>query len=305
MKITNKLNLPQPFVDAVQNDYKPKPHQYSVTTILNPIRQVILSRRYSDKITQDVSDMIWSLFGTALHSVLENSKETNTQFKEEYLKQELDIIDESLKGYFLSGRADLLDAALKKMVDYKSTSVYKVKSKEYDDWYKQLLIYAWLFVKIGFEVDNAEIIALLKDWSETKAKFDSSYPQFPVQVIPFKFTDKDFKFIENYIKERFTLLKKYENVPDEELPMCTEEERWNKGKKYAIKKNKNKTAVRVIDSKEEAEKYMENLQKNNNKDKFWIEEREGEDTRCLNYCSVCNFCPYFKEKYGKVQSDDK
>lgn len=302
MKITNKLNLPQPFVDAVQSDYKPREHQYSVTTILNPIRQIILSRRYNDNIVQDVSDMIWLLFGTALHSVLENSKENDTQFKEEYLKQDLGIIDSSLKGYFLSGKADLLDAMLKCMIDYKSTSVYKIKSKEYDDWYKQLLMYAWLFVKIGFEVDNGKIVALLKDWSKTKAKVDRTYPQYPVQVVPFKFTEEDFKYIEQYIKEKFTQIRKYENVPDDELPMCSEEERWNDGTKYAVKKNNNKTAVRVLSTMEEAEQYRETMQNKNPKDKYWVETREGTDTRCLNYCSCCHFCPYYKEKYMKKES---
>lgn len=246
--------------------------------------------------------MIWMLFGTALHKILEESQESNTQLKEEYLKQDLEIIDSSLKGYFLSGKADLLDVSLKKMIDYKTTSVYKILKQDYEDWYKQLLIYAWLFTKIGFEVDNAEIVALLKDWSKTKAKVDKNYPQLQVQIIPFKFTEKDFEYIEKFILQRFLELKQYENVPDCDLPMCTEIERWNEGKKYAVKKNKNKTAIRVLNSLKEAEEYKNNIQEKQPKDYYWIEEREGIDKRCLEYCSCCQFCPYYQKKYMKKEN---
>ena len=82
MKITNILNLPQPFVDAVTNEYTHKDKQYSVTSLLKGTTQSVLERRHADEISQDVSDMIWLIFGTAVHSVLENAKETDSQLKE-------------------------------------------------------------------------------------------------------------------------------------------------------------------------------------------------------------------------------
>lgn len=252
-----------------------------------------MSRRYGDMITQDVSNMIWMLFGTALHSVLENSQESENQFKEEYLKQNLEILDEDLRDYYLSGKADLLDVKDKKMIDYKTTSVFKIQKKDFEDWRNQLLIYSWLFRKIGFEVDKAEIVALLKDWSSTKAKVDKSYPQLQVQVIKFKFTNKDFEKVEELIKSKFKELKQCEDLKDEELPICTPEERWNTGDKYAVKKKKNKRADRVYDTLEEAKEHLERV----GEKEYEIEVREGTDKRCLEYCSCCMFCPYYKEKY--------
>ena len=58
MKLTNKNNLPIQFVNAINTDYKPTPHQYSVTTILNSVRQTILQRRHADEIEDDVSNQI-------------------------------------------------------------------------------------------------------------------------------------------------------------------------------------------------------------------------------------------------------
>ena len=85
MKITNKSKLPQPFVDAVSGDYKYREKRYSVTTMLKPVREIMLMRRHGDNIEQDVSDMIWAIFGTACHSILENSTERKHLLKEKAL----------------------------------------------------------------------------------------------------------------------------------------------------------------------------------------------------------------------------
>lgn len=294
MIITNKFNLPKPFVTALESDYVPTPQQYSVTTVLNSPRYVILSRRHNSEIEQDVADMIWALFGTAFHSILENSEEEETQFKEEYLKQDLGAFDKDLEGYKLSGKADLLDTETKTMIDYKTCSTWKVIYKDYDDWRKQLLMYAWLFRQIGFEVNSGKIIALLKDHSKTKAKVDSTYPQYPVQTITFNFTEEDFVEIEKEILTRFKEIKYCESLKDEDLPLCSMEDRWNDGNKYAVKKKGNKRADRVFDSEEEAREYLADKENTHE-----IEVRPGEDRRCLEYCSCCKFCTYWQKTYGE------
>lgn len=293
MKITNNLNLPQPFVSAVESEYVPTPQQYSVTTVLNPSRYVILSRRHNSEVEQDVADMIWMLFGTAFHSILENSRAEEEQLQEQYLKQDLGMFDKELEGYKLSGKADLLDTKTNTMIDYKTTSVYKVMFGDYEDWRKQLLMYAWLFRQQGYEVNKGQIVALMKDHSKSKAKFDRTYPQYPVKVIDFEFNDQDFVDIEKEIIDKFKELKRCEQLKDNELPMCSTEERWNDGNKYAVKKKGNKRAERVFDTKEQAEEYMKD------KEGYEIEERLGEDRRCMEYCSSCIYCPYWQERYGK------
>lgn len=293
MKITNKYNLPEQFVNAVNKDYMPTPQQYSVTTILNPIRATLLSRRHNSEIEEDVSDLIYAILGTAFHSLLENSQEGEHELKEEYLKQDLEIIDEELKGYKLSGKADLYNAKENKIIDFKTTSTFKILFKDFEDYKMQLLMYAWLFDKIGFKTNKGQIIAILRDWQKSKAKFDRTYPQSQVQTVDFEFKKEDFEMIENFIKDKFKELKRCEQLKDNELPMCTMEERWNDGNKYAVKKKGNKRAERVFDTKEQAEEYMKD------KEGYEIEERLGTDRRCEEYCSACMFCPYWKEKYGK------
>ena len=170
MKVTNKLNLPKQLVELVNNDYKPTPHQYSCTTILKPTRQIILERRYGEEIEQDVSEMCWMIFGIAVHSVIENSKEDEGQFKEEKLKVDLGKYWKELEGYYLSGRSDMIDLLKKEIIDWKACSCWKVIYKDFEDWRKEMLIYAWAVKDMGFDIDKAKAVAFIKDHNKTKYK---------------------------------------------------------------------------------------------------------------------------------------
>jgi len=95
-------------------------------------------------------------------------------------------------------------------------------------------------------------------------------------------------------------LKNNENVEDDKLPLCTDEERWKDKTKYAVKKIKNKTATKLHDSYEDAKEHLDNLEKDF-PNVYEIEVREGQDKKCLEYCSCCKFCSYWKENYGKKE----
>lgn len=286
MIITNKLNLPQAFVEMAQRDYIYEPNEYRVTSLLKGLRETILERRHHDEIEQDVSDMIWLLFGTAVHSVLEHQQEADHEIKETRLKMEVD-------GYILSGQFDLYDAKTKTITDYKTCSAWKVVFGDYSDWKKQLLIYAYMMRDAGFPVERGEVVALMKDHSKRDAKFRKGYPKFPVKKITFEFTEQDFAEIENFLLDKFQEIRRCEQLPDDELPICTPEERFNSGDKYAVMKKGRKTAMRVLNSQEEAEEWM------NANGGEYIDVRPGEDKKCLDYCSCCEFCNYYREKVKK------
>ena len=174
MIITNKLGLPQPFVSAVEKDYEYKEKRYSVTSLLKGTREAILQRRHDDEIEADVSDMVWAIFGTATHSILESAQESASQLKENKVEWELP------NGYTLSGVFDLYDDETKTVTDYKTASVWKVKfgcgpdwkpkggAAEFEDWRTQTLIYCLMLRKIGFDARRGQVVALLKDHSKTK-----------------------------------------------------------------------------------------------------------------------------------------
>lgn len=54
--ITNKMNLPKPFVDAATSNHEYKPNRYSVTEVLGGTCEAILKRRHHGEQDEDVSE---------------------------------------------------------------------------------------------------------------------------------------------------------------------------------------------------------------------------------------------------------
>jgi hypothetical protein len=290
MIITNSQNLPSAFVEMARSDYIFADNEYRVTSLLKGIRETILERRYHDKIEQDVADMIWLLFGTAVHSVLERQQERADEIKEERLKV-------PVGEYILSGQFDLYSGETLKITDYKTCSVWKVIFGDFEDWRRQLLIYSWMMKSIGFPVKRAEAVALMKDHSKRDAKRKADYPKLPVKVVSFEFGEQDFQEIEEWLIAKFAEIKHAETLPDDELPLCTPDERFNSGDKFAVMNKGRKTALRVLDSQDDAERWMAVNGKGD-----YIEVRPGEDKKCIDYCRVSAFCNYAIEKgYGGGQ----
>ena len=78
MKLTNKYNLPQTFVNVLnRNQYTKGKAHASVTELISPPRIVQLRKLNWDFLEEDVADKIWAIFGTAIHSVLELGKAEN------------------------------------------------------------------------------------------------------------------------------------------------------------------------------------------------------------------------------------
>jgi hypothetical protein len=286
MIITNNANLPMPFVRMAEDNYEIKPKRYSVTTLLKPVREILLKRRYNGEIKQDCSDMIWLLFGKAVHSILEQYSDGESEFAEEKLTVKLE------NGYTVSGIIDLYDIDKAEVVDYKTASVWKVIYKDYEDWRKQGLAYAWLLRKNGFPCNKVVFYAILKDFNTTKAKTDHEYPQSP--VVKVEFNIGDIEEMDRYIRDKIDEIISFENKPDAELPLCSAEERWNDGNKYAVMKKGRKTAMRVLDTINAAEEW-----KSANGGDF-IETRKGIDKKCSDYCLCCMKCDYWQSLQGEL-----
>lgn len=288
MIITNKFNLPQAYVDAVKETHPIKDKSYSVTTILNPIREILLKRRYYDDIEQDVSDMVWLLFGSAVHKIIEESDKTG--FAEYELEWPI------IEDYKLTGICDLYNEELYSVEDHKTASVYKIIKQDFEDWRKQGLMYAWMLRKIGHHVSKLRFHALMKDWSardyrqsQYTGKF---YPEHPIWTWEYEISESDMIYIEEFIRNKFDEIIKYESVSDDDLPICSAEDRWNDGDKYAVyKRAGDKRAIGVFDSEEEAHRCISEKCSGMGQ----IEVRKGEDKRCKDYCLVCKFCNYWKE----------
>lgn len=307
MRITNRLNLPEPFVAAATSDHEYTEGRYSVTDLLGGTCEAILKRRHADEIADDVADRVWAIFGSAVHRILQDAQEAPEQLKENWLCVPIEItIDGNCdhdgnpvepykvtKHYELSGIFDLYDDATGTVTDYKTASVWKVQMGDFEDWRKQTLRYCWLLQQIGFDAWTGQIVALLKDHSIRKARTDKDYPQHPVYKKAWTFEQRDIDAAWLDILIWFSAVAREETLPDSELTPCTESQRWHKPDTFAVVKDGNKRAARVLEDLAEAEAMRDQLVEKTGKPHH-VEYRMGEDTKCDSYCSVAEFCPYVR-----------
>lgn len=288
MKITNKLNLPDMLQRAVEKDYQYRDKRYSITSLLDPDRVLMLKRRHNDEIEQDVSECIWMLFGTVTHYVLETGIECR---ENEYVEEHLEYTFPS--GYTLSGIIDHVEDYID---DYKTASIWTViYGSNNEHWKKQLQMGAYLHYKEhGNWINKGRIIAILKDFNKKDSLLKDNYPKLPVQVINFDLGTPE--EVEEWIVKRFKRIEYLEKLSDLDLPLCSMEERFNTGDKYAVKKKVWKKAFRVFDSLDEARELLIELERKY-PGEYEIEERIGEDKKCKDYCSCCQFCPYYLEHF--------
>jgi len=286
--LTNKLNLPQPFVDAATSDHTYKPHRYSVTEVLGGTCEAVLKRRHQGEGEEDVASRVWAILGSAAHKILQEAKGTDSQLQEQWFKV-------NVGDYELSGIFDLYDADARTVTDWKVTGTIKWQKQEFDDYRMQVLIYCWMLRQIGYKADNGEVIMILRDWSKSKARFDKEYPQLQVQKVSWKFTEEDFKEAERNVFDWFTNVAEQEKLEDSDLTPCSPKNRWHRDDKWAVVKDGVKRATRVLDDPDEAAVMCDRLSEKTGKP-YHVEYRKGEDVKCEMYCSVAFACPFFQNQ---------
>lgn len=288
MKITNNYNLPSAFVNLSNDNYEPREKHYGVTTILKPTREILLERRHDAEMEEDVADRVWLVFGTAIHKVLEEADKTGMA--------EIGFEQPIINDYILSGKIDLYNEAEHIVEDYKSATATKIIRGDFEDWRKQGLEYAWLLFKVGKVVTKLRFHALLKDWTprdlKTAKEKNTFYPEHSIWTWEHDIKPEEMIEIETFIKDKFTDLMNNEKVSDDNLPLCSAEDRWKNEDKFAVMKVGGKKASAVCNSMEEAQSYIKDTSG------YEIQVREGEDKKCINYCPCCQFCSYWKQKYG-------
>lgn len=286
------MNLPQPFVDAATSNHEYKPNRYSVTELLGGTCEAILKRRHQGEAEEDVADRVWAILGSAVHKVLQEAKASDTQTQEKWVSVRLPW--KEVCEFELSGIYDLFDEAIGTVTDYKSCSVWKTQVGDFEDWRLQTLMYCWILRQLGFNARRGEVVAIMRDHNKRKATYDSDYPQHPVLKLDWEFDTTDFKKIEEHIKQWFLEVKEQISKDDYELIECKPDNRWHKPDKWAVIRDGKSSASRVFESEDEANdlcaKYM--LKK---KVPYHVEHRQGEDTKCIGYCSVSQFCPHWNK----------
>jgi len=281
MKYTNQAGLPAPLVAAITySDYDGESYDITASGLVTPPRIRQLMKRHSKEITEDVSDRIWALIGSVGHAILERAPADNV-FREERLVAEM-------QGWRIGGKVDLLrmEGEQYGIDDYKLTSIWATKDEK-PEWTFQLNVYAWLARQNGFNITQLRIVNILRDWSKPRAAREKDYPQVGVVIREVPLWPPD--ICERNLAAALTLHQQAQAIEnDDDLPLCSEQERWTKPPVFAVKKKGRQRAIKLFADATEAAASMVGA-----KD-LYIEERPGVDVRCVSYCPCKPFCSYGK-----------
>jgi len=273
MKFTNKLNLPQAIVNAVTNDpYDKGDADFSVTGLIAPVRAKVLTARNDAILTEDVSKRLFSLYGQIGHGILERA-DYQAVPERFFIKRTVNG-----KEYAISGKGDSLLLENKALDDYKLCRVWAVLDGPKDDWIAQLNLYRLgLFEAEGFLIEKLRITGLIQDWMWRQAG-RGKYPADPVVVLDIPVWSME--DTNAYLMERLHAHVIGALTPDDDLPYCTDAERYVGKIEWAVMKPGRKSALKLTKIKAEAEMMIEENAG------YFLEKRGGESVRCMKYCTV-------------------
>jgi hypothetical protein len=276
-KLTNKLSLPNVFVRAIgksSGKYTRGNSDISVTQLISPAYQRNLIET-SDSV-EDVSDMIWSLLGTAVHYIIENASIDDDISEERFFHTVGDKV--------VSGQCDLISDGT--LYDFKVTSVWSLMDGGKIEWEQQLNLLRFLAsikaVSSGdsrYLVNKLAIVAILRDFQKVKAGIDG-YPKSAVAIvdIPLWPLMQAGSYLADRVEAHF----------QSDPPPCTDEERWATEEVYALMKDGRKSAVKLHDTRESAEAAAAEKGKGH-----FVQLRPKTYRRCEGYCGVSHSCPVF------------
>lgn len=300
-------------------DHNPDPFTISATELIKPLRQIILGSRVPpEENVADLTQMVSSRMGSAIHDGIERSWKTNHKQALQLLgypdrvvqrvkvnpdPEELtdDVIPVYLEQratkqigrWTISGKFDFVGDG--QVEDFKSTSVYTYLMGTNDERYVwQGSIYRWLNPAIITKSQMA-IRFLFTDWQASKAKVDPNYP-------PYRFHSKvfDLKSIpetEAFIRQKLQLIDQYWDAPEDQIPYCNDTDLWRSEPVWKYYKNPQKMnrSTKNFTSKQEA--YIRLSQDGN---VGVVIEQPGQVTAC-KYCKAFSVC---SQKDALIASGD-
>ncbi len=256
-------------------DYDPRPNAVSATGLLKSVRQAILTKRADAKIaTMDISQLMNSTLGTAVHDAIEkawsNGNYIKAMRKLGYKQKTIDRIvvnpgykqengkwvkdpaapplpanaipvyieirsERELDGFIITGKFDFVGDG--ELEDHKTTGVFTYMKKTNDEKYRlQGSIYRWLNPDF-ITSDRMLINFTFTDWSKLSSMIERAkgYPQNRMMSVPF--TMMTIEDTELWLRNKIKALKDNINKDESALPLCTQEELWQDPTTYKYYKN--------------------------------------------------------------------
>lgn len=286
MKLTNKLGLPQTFINITEKKkYTATFNRFSVTSLIGAPKPNMLKQEHWDELESDVSDRILAMLGSGMHLLLEQGRDKENQVE---LKLEVPHGEFTISGIIdlLTFREDLNGWDI---YDYKVTSAYSAM-QEKEDWEIQVNLYRWMAEQKGYTIGDLGIIIVCRDWTAWRSKTEENYPKTPVLKIPINKWDDEtvLAYLDERLKAHSEARTNY--VMDSKLPDCTSVERWERPKSYAISLSGGRSTYRRFSTFEDAIDFVSDYGAKGTKKDVTITYNPPKNTKCEQYCDASKFC---------------
>lgn len=264
-RFTNTADVPLAlavFLASDYYDYDDTPYTISATTLMKPLRQIILPTRLPQEAgLVDLESMMSNRLGAATHDGIERAWKTNFKPAMEalgYPKRVIDrivinpttVLDDQIPIYLeqrlnkkvgkwtVTGKFDFVGEG--RVQDFKTASVWSYMNQV--NAAKQTLqgsLYRWLDPHLITQ-DEMDIHHIFMDWKAAMVRSDPTYPpkRFKRQVFPLLSLHET----ETYVTNKLAQIDQYWSVPEDQLPPCTDEDLWRSEPVFKYYKNPAKTA---------------------------------------------------------------
>lgn len=317
-KFANTSSVPLSVAVFLATDnYDHDENTISATALIKPIRQIILGSRVPEDMgVVDLVQMVPSRMGSAIHDAIERAWKENyakamqalgfpqrviskirinpTEVTDDIIPIFVEQRETKVVGKFtVSGKFDFVGEG--RLEDFKSTSVYTAINNTNDEKYiLQGSIYRWLNPD-KIKKDEMAIQFIFTDWSKAKAMADPKYPQQRIlqRILPLKSVVET----DLFIKRKLEQIEQLWDVPEESLPLCTDEDLWRSEPVFKYYKNPQKMSrsTKNFDTRQEA--YIRLAEDGN---VGIVVEQPGQVTAC-KYCSAFAVC---SQKDALIASGD-
>ena len=294
------------FLATDNYDYNSDPNTISATTLLKPVRQIILPGRIAPgEVLPNLADMMSNRMGSAIHDAIERSWLTNHIPALQALGLPQHVINRTkvnptpdalqpddipvyleqrhhkqVGKWQVSGKYDfVMDGQVQ---DFKTTSVFTYKNQlNGTKWALQGSLYRWLKPE-QITQDRMAIHYIFTDWKASMVKTDSNYPpkRFHTQLYELTSVTQT----EQFVRRKLAEIDQYMDADEQDIPYCSDEDLWRSEPSFKYYKSGDvnaKRSTKNFPTRQEALIYM-----GDNGNVGAIKEVPGQ-------VIACKYCPAF------------
>jgi hypothetical protein len=295
-------------------DHRVDPNTISATSLLKPIKQLILARRVpKEDGVEDISGLVASRMGTAIHNEIEKVWLNNYKSSMDKLGYPIKVIekirinptsgdlqeaydmdegiipvymeirtDKKVGNFTITGKFDFVSEG--RVQDFKSTSTYTYVNKTNDEKYiLQGSLYRWLNPELITD-DYMDVHFIFTNWMPSQVASNPNYPPNKVMAYPLELLS--LHETEAYVNTKLMALTSQMYDLEEDLPECTDEDLWRTDPVWKYYKNPAKTTrstKNFTDSYSAAERLVKDGSVG------LVVEVKGE-VRACKYCPAFSVC---------------